>query len=185
MDEIGSYYADIADASGLPVLVYNVPAFSGRSFGFEGLVNLLKIPGMAGIKHTSMNLYELERVRSRYPEKLILSGYDEVFLPALSAGADGMIGSTVNLMPEFFLGIRSAFQRGDMPAARAIQKKVNDVVESLASASSFFPALKYALSQVGLPCGECRRPFVPIDEKQKEAINRSLAEAGLIRKRAS
>jgi len=179
-DEIVGYYADIAEASGLPVIVYNIPAFSGRNFGAQGLEKLLNIPGVAGLKHTSMNLYELERIRKRFPEKVIFSGYDEVFLAALSLGADGMIGSTVNLMPELFLGMRSALLAGDLAEARELQNKANSVIESL-SGGSFFPSLKYALALSGLPCGECRRPFQPISNKRKELIASSLVEYGILK----
>jgi N-acetylneuraminate lyase len=181
LDEIGAYYADIAQASGLPVLVYNIPAFSGRNFGADGLDRLLSIPGVAGLKHTSMNLHELERIRSRHPDKLLLSGYDEVFLPALSMGSDGMIGSTVNLMPELFLGIRAAFKAGDMARAGALQAKVNAAVEVLA-AVPFFPALKCALASAGSPCGECRKPFLPLGEEAKATITEKLTALGVIGK---
>jgi len=181
LEEVSGYYADIADASGLPVLVYHVPNLSGKSFGVDRLAELLRVPGVVGLKHTSMNLHEMERLRRRYPEKLILSGFDEVFLPALSMGADGMIGSTVNLMPELFLGIRSAFRGGDWERASALQKTVNDVIESLTRCPSFFPALKFALSLVGSPCGNARKPFMTIGEEQKRTIKKVLTESGLIR----
>lgn len=178
IEEIEGYYADIAEASGLPIIIYNIPAFSGRNFGIDGLERLLSIPGVAGLKHTSMNLYELERIRNRFPEITIFSGYDEVFLAALSLGADGMIGSTVNLMPELFFGIRDAFLSGNLIEAQKLQNIVNSIIESV-SGGSFFPALKYALAFSGLPCGECRKPFQPISETKKASIKSKLAEYGI------
>lgn len=180
LDEIRGYYADIAEASGLPVIVYNIPAFSGRNFGAQGLEKLLNTPGVAGLKHTSMNLYELERIRKAFPEKVIFSGYDEVFMAALSLGADGMIGSTVNLMPELFLGIRDALFSGNLAEARKLQNTANSVIECL-SGGSFFPALKYALALSGLPCGECRKPFRSISDIKKESIASRLVEYGIVK----
>jgi N-acetylneuraminate lyase len=181
LNEIQGYYSDIASVSGLPLIVYNIPALSGRDFGMQGLEKLLSISGVAGIKHTSMNLYELERIRKVFPEKVIFSGYDEVFMAALSLGADGMIGSTVNLMPELFLGIRDAFLSGNLPEARKLQRVVNSVIECL-SEGSFFPALKYALALCGLPCGECRKPFQPISDITKELVATKLVEYGIVKR---
>jgi N-acetylneuraminate lyase len=180
LEEIQGYYTDIAEASGLPIIIYNIPAFSGRNFGVEGLEKLLNIPGVVGLKHTSMNLYELERIRKKFPEIVIFSGYDEVFVAALSLGADGMIGSTVNLMPELFLGIRNAFFSGRLIEAQKLQNTANSVIEYL-SGGSFFPALKYALALSGLPCGECRKPFLPISDIKKALIASKLAEYGIVR----
>jgi N-acetylneuraminate lyase len=179
IEEIREYYADIAKASGLPVIVYNISSFSGRSFGVSELEKLLNTPGVAGLKHTSMNLYELERIRKIFPEKFIFSGYDEVFLAALSIGADGMIGSTVNLMPELFLGIRDALFSGNLIKAQKLQNTVNSVIECL-SGGSFFPALKYALSLSGLPCGECRKPFQPISDIKRGSIAARLVECSIL-----
>lgn len=181
IDEIAGYYGDIVEAAGLPVIVYNIPAFSGRNFGAQGLERLLNIPGVAGLKHTSMNLYELERIRDEFPEKVIFSGYDEVFVAALSSGADGMIGSTVNLMPELFLKMRTSLVSGHIEEARALQHMVNSVIESL-SGGSFFPALKYALALAGLPCGDCRKPFKPVSDLKKEMIVSKLVEYGIVKR---
>jgi N-acetylneuraminate lyase len=180
LDEIQGYYADIAEASGLPVIVYNIPSFSGRNFGTQGLEQLLNVPGVVGLKHTSMNLYELERIRKKFPERVIFSGYDEVFLAALSLGSDGMIGSTVNLMPELFLDMRSSLFSGNLAKARELQNKANAIIECL-SGGSFFPALKYALASSGLPCGECRKPFQPISNIKKELIASKLVEYDIVK----
>lgn len=178
LDEILGYYQDIVQACGLPLLVYNIPAFSGRNFGIQGLTKLLNIPGVVGLKHTSMNLHELERIRTGFPQKIIFSGYDEVFVAASALGADGMIGSTVNLMPELFIAMRKHIREGNIAEARKIQHRVNSVIECLAD-GSFFPALKYALDRAGFPCGECRRPFQPISEQRKTAIVSRLADFGI------
>lgn len=158
LDEIYSYYADIAEASGLPVLVYNIPAFSGRNFGHNEIDRLLDIPGVAGLKHTSMNLYELERIRVKNPDKILFSGYDEVFLPALVSGADGMIGSTVNLMPELFLDIKKLFILGDIAAAQKLQAKVNSVIEALAG-GLFSRRLNMRLALPGCPAANAESHF--------------------------
>ena len=179
-DEIASYYQDIVQSCGLPLLVYNIPAFSGRNFGIQGLTRLLNIPGVLGLKHTSMNLHEMERIRAAFPAKVIFSGYDEIFVAATALGADGMIGSTVNLMPELFIAMRTQIREGNIAEAQKIQHIVNSIIEGLAD-GSFFPALKYALDLSGFSCGACRKPFQPLSEQRKTAIAARLVEYGLIK----
>lgn len=180
LDEIAGYYRDIVQACGLPLIVYNIPAFSGRNFGILGLKRLLNIPGVVGLKHTSMNLYELERIRAEFPDKVIFSGYDEVFVAASTLGADGMIGSTVNLMPEMFLNMRKQLFDGNIGEAQKIQHSANAIIECLAG-GGFFPGLKYALSISGFPCGECRKPFLPISNERKKLIASKLFEYGIVK----
>ncbi len=180
LDEIQRYYIGIAEASGLPIIIYNIPAFSRKNFSMQDGEKLLNISGVARLKHTSMNLYELERICKEFREKVIFSGYDEVLLAAFSLGAEGMTGSTVNLMSELFLGMRSALFSGDITKAQKLQDIANSVIECLFG-GSFFPALKYELALSGLPCGECRKPFQSILDIKKALIASKLVEYGIVK----
>ncbi len=118
MDEITRYYLDIAGASTVPVLVYNIPAFSGVNMTFESLARLLQDPRILGIKHTSSDFYLLERIKHCFPDRLVYNGYDEMFLSGLIAGADGAIGSTFNVIVEKLIRILNLFNTGDLLVLR-------------------------------------------------------------------
>ena len=76
MAEITAYYRDVMDAvPELPMIVYNIPQFTGIEFNKENAGCLISDPRVLGVKHTSNNLYSLERMRSAYPEKVFFNGF--------------------------------------------------------------------------------------------------------------
>jgi len=176
MDEIMKYYEDVIDAvSDLPVIVYNIPQFTGVSFTKENAGRLLDNPRVVGIKHTSTDLFGLERMVQNYPEKTFLNGFDEIFLSGLAAGATAAIGTTVNLYPKTFKRIRELYQCGEIEHARQVQHLVNHRVEETV-AVGIFSAMKYILKSQGIDCGICRKPFKELTDDQKARLDKLIAE---------
>ncbi len=175
-DEIVGYYADLVEKVGAPLIPYNFPALSGVTLSGNVLRRLRVDPRVIGIKFTSNDLYQLERIKKNDPDLIVYSGYDEIFLGALAMGAEGAIGSTFNFMPEKFIGIRRCFEQGDFEAARRLQETANEIIEALKDTGKLLNAHKYILGLQGIPFGECRRPFLPLtqDDKAKlEAVARN------------
>lgn len=175
MDEILSYYEDILNAvPGFPGIIYNIPQFTGIEFNKVNAKRLLDNPDMIGIKHTSQNLYALERMHAAYPEKVIFNGFDEQFLASLSMGATATIGTTVNLFAPLFLKVRELYQAGDFAEALKAQEQINLRVEAMVSVG-IFNAVKYAWTLRGVDCGMCRSPFKPMTDEQKGIIEKLMA----------
>ena len=158
--EIADYYAAIADAAGLPLIVYNIPALTGVDLGTDQLLELLSDPQVGGIKYTDKDLYQYSRLRKAAPGKRFYFGTDEMFLSAVASGTDGGIGSTYNLIGDVYVGIRAAVEEGDIATARELQAKANDLIEILIE-TGVVPGLKHAMNRIGVPVGGCRRPFRP------------------------
>ena len=176
MDEIIRYYEDVIDATDdIGVIVYNIPQFTGIEFNKENAGRLLGNPRVIGVKHTSTNLYSLERMKSAYPDKVFFNGFDEQFLGALAMGADATIGTTVNVFAPLFLQLRGCFQAGEMAEAHRIQSRINTYVEEMCRVG-IFSAVKYILTKRGIPCGSCRRPFHPLTDQERQRIDRMLEE---------
>lgn len=167
--EINAYYRAILAACELPVIIYNIPQFTGVSFDKTNAAELLAEPRVVGVKHTEHNLYALERLRSAYPEKVYLNGFDEIYLSSLAAGATATVGTTVNLQPELFLRVREAFERGDLARAQVLQQQINRVVETLVR-HGVFTATKYLVSLQGFSTSGCRAPFRPLDDEDKRSL---------------
>ncbi len=172
-DEIIGYYEDVVVKSGAPVIIYNIPQFTGVAFTKDNSRRLLENPKVVGVKHTSTDLYALERMRSAFPDKVYFNGFDEMFLSALAAGADSAIGTTVNLFAPRFNLIRQLFLQGEMSQALVEQEKVNQGVE-LFVRHGIFNAVKYALSLDGLECGRCRAPFKPLTAQAQVEIRQGM-----------
>lgn len=175
MDEILSYYEDILHAvPGFPGIIYNIPQFTGVEFNKQNAGRLLDNPDIIGIKHTSQNLYAMERMHSAYPEKLIFNGFDEQFLGALSMSATATIGTTVNLFAGLFLKVRELYLNGKNAEALLVQQDINKRVEAMVSVG-IFNAVKYACTLKGIDCGSCRSPFKPLTDEQKETIKQLMS----------
>jgi len=165
-EEIVAYYRELSSSAPLPFIVYFIPALTGKNLSKQQLASLLGMPTVTGIKFTSDNMYQLERLRALFPDKIIYNGYDEICASGLVAGADGAIGSTFNITAPAVLRIRDAVAAGDLPRAQALQHILNEFIEG-AVANGLYQTLKHMLSLQGVRGGLCRRPFLPLDEERK------------------
>ena len=159
-EDIQSYYKAIADAAGLPLIVYNIPVLSGANLSTDQLLKLMEDDEVGGMKYTAPDLFQFWQLRRAAPDKSFYFGTDEMFLGAAAIGADGGIGSTYNLIGDVYIGIHEAIKAGDIVTARRLQAKSCSLVEILLE-TGIMPGLKYALNRQGVPVGPCKRPFSP------------------------
>ncbi|WP_312312060.1 dihydrodipicolinate synthase family protein [Atlantibacter sp.] len=169
-EEIIAYYRRVLDAISIPVILYNIPQFTGVELDSLTAEALLGDEQVLGVKHTSHNLYSLERMIARYPDKVFFNGFDEIFLSSLAAGATATVGTTVNLQPELFLALRAAFRQGDIPRAQRLQQQINEVVENLV-ARGVFQSAKYLAGKGVVDTGPTREPFVALTATQREELD--------------
>ncbi len=171
--EIKEYYVRLAENSGMKMLVYHFPAFSGVSMGSDEISSFLSDDRFAGIKFTSNDFFTLERCKSRFPDKLVFNGYDEMMLSGLAMGADGGIGSTYNFMADKFVLIRKLFLEGRIEEARCVQNEANRIIAVLCKIG-VMQAEKEVMNQLGFDFGDCLPPFSKISEEQKELITKEI-----------
>ncbi len=164
-ESITDYYRSIVEAAaGLPLIIYNIPAMSGVSFSLADLDKLLSIAGIGGIKQTSVDMYQMEQLRRRYPEKVLLNGYDEMFLAGMVSGATGAVGSTFNIMGRRYLQIQQSLAEGNIKDAIRLQSGCNQVIDVLVKVG-VFPGIKFLLHRMGvIDSPLCRSPFPPVSE---------------------
>ncbi len=167
LEAIKTYYSDIMHATDLPMLMYNFP----NAGGFNGMLDVvnefIQDDKLLGIKHTSQNLFELEMFKHLARDLVVFNGFDEMLIAGLSMGADGGIGSTYNFMPGIILDIYNKFNAGDIRGAQASQEKANRFIEAIIP-YGVFQMEKEILKNLGIPVGECRKPFLPLSPEGKE-----------------
>ncbi|MBA7524849.1 N-acetylneuraminate lyase [subsurface metagenome] len=173
LKEIKNYYKDIINQVDLPMIVYNFPAFSGVSFNSNNILDLLSDERIIGVKHTSYDLYQLERMKRINENLIIYNGHDEVFLAGLAMGADGGIGSTYNFMAEKFIMIKKLFEEGKHEDAKKLQIEANEIIKVLIEIG-VIQGIKYALVLQGIDCGITRRPFKGLNEEEKDLLHNTL-----------
>lgn len=172
MEEITTYYEDVMQAiPDIGVIVYNIPQFTAIEFNKDNAWRLLSNDRVMGVKHTSNNLYSLERMKDAFPEKVFFNGFDEQFIGALAMGADATIGTTVNVLCPLFLKARDLFSSGDVSQALKIQGHINYCVEEMCKVG-IFNAVKYFLEKRGIPSGRCRKPFHTLTQAECERMDK-------------
>lgn len=174
-DGIAGYYSDLAQAAGLPMVVYNI-ALAGL-VSFDMILRLGKIPGVEGIKYTSSTHYDMFRIKEALGNDfMVYSGSDEMAASGLVFGSDGLIGSTYNLIPDLFVKISQAASSGDLADLSRRQETANRVIFTLLK-YDLMPALKLALKWSGVDAGISRKPFThytPHQEEEMKAVFRAL-----------
>lgn len=171
--EVLAHYLEIAERSALPLIVYNFPA---RTSGFTmaELGELLTHERIIGVKHTSGDMFLLERIRRLYPQALVYNGYDEMCLAGLAMGAQGAIGTTYNYMGDLFMQLRKDVAAGRLDDARRLQAMANVLIEVLIEVG-VLPGSKAVLEIMGVPMGASRRPFRKITAAEVARLEAAVA----------
>jgi 4-hydroxy-tetrahydrodipicolinate synthase len=154
------HFGAVAEATPLPIIVYNIPGRTGANMLPATLLELARrYPNIAGVKESSGDLAQMTAiVRDRAPGFMLWSGDDHLLLPALSVGGEGLISVAAHVCGREFRSILDAFTRGDVAHAAAQNARISPIVAGLFGTSSPIP-LKWALRRMGFAVGECRSPL--------------------------
>lgn len=169
-EEIKQYYFDLIEATQNNMIIYAIPDLTGVNISIEQFGELFNHEKIVGVKYTAPNFFLLERIRKAYPDKLILSGFDEMLVQAAISGVDGAIGSTYNVNGVRARQIFDLAKEGKIDEAYQIQHDTNDIIEGVLS-MGLYPTLKEILKSRGIDGGLPKRPFAPFNESNRQALN--------------
>ncbi len=178
---IYAHYAALAEASSLPVVVYNVPGRTVTDILPETLGRVAALPNVVAIKDASGDLTRVTAHRRLCGEGFAqLSGNDDMAFGFLAMGGVGTISVTANVAPRLFAQFHEAMAAGDLAQAHQIQDRLFPLHKALFSDASPGPT-KYALSRIrpGFPT-ELRLPMTPPSEASRRAVDAALEHAGLV-----
>lgn len=171
--QIKDYYTALAEASGLPVLIYASP-LSGVNITWDMVDRLMEIPGVIGLKWTNYDYFTMHRIKELKGGNInVINGPDECLLCGLTMGADGGIGATYNVMPKLFSKIYDSFKAGDMEAAREAQFKANKLIEVILK-FGVVCSVKEMLQMIGYDCGYQVYPQKRFTEEERKAFRDAL-----------
>ncbi|GLC78368.1 dihydrodipicolinate synthase family protein [Lacrimispora brassicae] len=175
--EIAGYYYDIAEAAGQPVLYYNIPSSTHRelSLTHPDIQALLKSGAIGSVKHTNLNLLQMERMRNINPDIICYGGFESCMVAFLAFGCEGFIGSSFNFMLPQFKRVMELYLEGEEEEARTLQSKCNNILDVLLK-NGLCANLKYVVSSQGIPAGEVRRPMLPLTEEKKAEMDQVLKQ---------
>lgn len=176
-----THYQAVADASPLPVFLYNMPGnTAGIDLDAETVISLSAHPNIIGIKDSSGNLVKLAEIAAGAAEGFtLLAGSAGFLLPALLVGAMGVIAALANIAPRECQELLAFWERGELLAARALQARLIPVNTAVTSGYGV-PGLKAALQIVAHYGGNPRRPLLPLGEEARLRLRSLLAQADLL-----
>jgi 4-hydroxy-tetrahydrodipicolinate synthase len=157
--ELYDHYVAIAEATSLPVLLYNNPGRTGVKLSVGLVARLGQHPNIVGIKDSSGDLtLTIEMVHQTANDFAVLMGRDSLIYAGLQHGIKGAIAATANVVPTLVVEIYQAFLEGDLARSRAAQEKLLPL--RLAFELGTFPVVvKDAMNMIGVPVGPARRPL--------------------------
>lgn len=173
--ELIRHYTAIADASELPLMMYNIPAKTGMSIGINAVATLSQHPKIKGIKDSAGNFDALvQMMKYRSDDFAVFAGTDSLIYWNLLAGGDGAVAATANAVPDLVMSIWNHFQSSNHDAARAAQEALRPLRDAFAL-GTMPVVLKTATQLLNVPVGPCRSPVQPLDAAALEKLQGLLA----------
>jgi 4-hydroxy-2-oxoglutarate aldolase len=178
-DALKTHYLAVAEASALPVLIYNMPQNTGIDLSPRLVVDLAPHPNIVGLKESSGNLAFVKEVVPAVPAGFhYFLGAGQAVFPGLELGADGAILAVANAVPELCVEIFRRFRAGETDAALKLQQRL-DPLNALLVGRFSIPGIKYAQDLRGYYGGPARLPLLPVDEEGRAEIAALLEKLGL------
>jgi 4-hydroxy-2-oxoglutarate aldolase len=179
-EALRAHYHAVAAASPVPILIYNIPAFSGFDLPAEWLPILAAHPNLVGIKESSGDVERIRRIRTLMgPDFVVVAGAGEQLMAAMEAGADGGIAALANVAPAECARIHTAQLTGDRATAARLQARIAPVGPAV-TARFGVAGLKAALAMQGYDHGPPRSPLQPLREPELRLLRSLLDDAGLL-----
>lgn len=177
-EEIKDYYFELIEATQNNLTIYAIPDLTGVNISIEQFGELFNHERIIGVKYTAPNFFLLERIRKAFPDKLILSGFDEMLVQAAVSSVDGAIGSTYNVNGVRARQIFEKAQNGNIAEAYEIQHETNNIIENVLS-MGIYSTLKEILASRGIDGGVPKRPFKPFNEANRSKLDKLIKDYNL------
>jgi 4-hydroxy-tetrahydrodipicolinate synthase len=183
-ERLYNHYRTIAEASTLPVIIYNFPALTGQDLSPQLIKRLaLDCPNIVGIKDTVDCISHIRdliiHVKGARPDFKVICGYDEYLFMTLAMGGDGAIPGTSNFAPEITCGIYKAFQENDLETIKELAPRLATLAQLYSLDVPFSWLLKEAIRSTGsdIPTGVAAPATAPCEDVKKR-FHEILKQAG-------
>lgn len=171
-DGLIAHFTAVANSVSIPVILYNVPSRTGIDMPVNVYQALSALPNIAGVKEASADICKITRIRQHCGSQFgIWTGNDDMTVPAISLGANGVISVTSNVYPVEVEAMTEAALEGDCDSATMLQMKLQPLTELLFCETNPIP-VKTAMTLIGYDCGSCRLPLSamsPVNRRKLEA----------------
>lgn len=160
-DAVEAHFREVADATGLPLALYDIPGRTGTRIEPETMIRLAEHPRILAVKDCSYDFLAAQKVMSR-TELAYYAGCDEHNLALYAVGGAGYISTVSNVAPAQVRAVLDAFEAGDTPVSARLQQRLTPLIEvMMASGLPGAVTAKALLNTLGLPAGPVRAPLRP------------------------
>ncbi|MGW7049810.1 4-hydroxy-tetrahydrodipicolinate synthase [Streptomyces avermitilis] len=169
-EAVEAHFRDIADASGLPLVLYDIPGRTGTRIEPATMIRLAEHPRIVAVKDCAYDLLGTQKVLAR-TELAYYAGCDEYVLALYASGGAGYVSTVANVAPRHFRSILDAFDAGDPALAAHLQQRAVPLIESMMAAG--LPGTvtaKALLGRLGLPAGPVRAPLRPVGRETADGL---------------
>jgi 4-hydroxy-tetrahydrodipicolinate synthase len=176
---IVAHFKAVADASPLPIVLYNVPGRTGSNMTAETTLELAEHANICAVKEASGNTGQIDAILRGRPEGFaVLSGDDGLTLAVMAAGGDGVISVISNAVPKLCAQLTDALAESDLKTASLIHHRLAPLVDAAFIESNPIP-MKAGLAMMGKCRNVLRLPLVPMDAKHEARMSAALRIAGV------
>ena len=174
-----AHFTAVADASTVPVILYNVPGRTGCNLLPKTVAQLAEHPNIVAIKEASGNMAQMVELVSLCGDKIdVYSGEDALTVPMLSMGAAGTISVVSNVVPKEAVAMTDAFFAGNIEQAASLQCKLLPLIRALFSEVNPIPA-KAAVSAMGYGEEHLRMPLTPMEDATRAVLYNEMRKLGI------
>lgn len=175
------HYKEIANKTGLPLILYNVPGRTSVNMLPQTVARLAEHPRIVGIKEATGDMKQVSEIIRLCGDKItVLSGDDFTNLTLLALGGKGAISVTANICPKDMAELFNAWEKGDIDTARKLHYKLEPLNKAMFIETNPIP-VKTALAMMGKIKEEFRLPLCEMSQSNKEKLAETLRSAGLIK----
>ena len=175
------HFKAIAQATALPIMLYNIPGRSVVNISVETIVRLSQIPNIVAVKEASGNLDAMAQIISETPDDFSLySGDDGLTLPVLAIGGAGIVSVASHIIGNEMQDMVNSFRSGNLQAAAEKHRSLLPIMKALFAAPSPGP-IKAALNMNGVPVGGVRLPMIPLNEVELASLKKALQPLTAVR----
>lgn len=175
-----AHFTAVADASPVPVVLYNVPGRTGSNMTAETTLALAEHRNICAVKEASGNTGQIDAILRGRPERFaVLSGDDGLTLAVMAAGGDGVISVIANVVPKLCAQLTDALATSDLATASLIHHRLAPLVDAAFIESNPIP-IKAALAMMGKMQNVLRLPLVTLEAKHEARMSAALRIAGVL-----
>lgn len=168
------HFKAVAEATTLPVMLYNIPGRSAVNMLPETIIRLSEVDNIVSVKEASGDLDAMTQIIHETPEDFSLySGDDGLLLPVLAIGGAGVVSVSAHILGHDMQEIISLFENGSYQEAARLNGHIRPIIRAMFAQPSPSP-VKAALNMQGISVGDVRLPMLPLTEEEKQTLKQIL-----------